>query len=63
MENCTVKVLNWLKKKKLAKSNKYRVLMMKDLMKYEDAADKLQAAHKNFEKIKKRIGIFEPEEE
>jgi hypothetical protein len=36
--------------------------MMKDLMKYEDAADKLDAAHKNFEKIKRRIGIFEPEE-
>ena len=44
MENCTVKVLNWLKKK-LAKTNRYQVLMMKDLMKYEDAADKLQAAH------------------
>jgi len=37
--------LNWLKVKKLAKTNKYRVFMMRDLMKYEDAADKLKAAH------------------
>ena len=56
-----MKVLNWLKVKKLAKKNKYQVLMMRDLMKYEEAADKLEAAHKNFEKLKKKIELFEPE--
>ena len=37
--------------------------MMRDLMKYEDSADKLKAAHSNFEKLKKKIGIFEPKEQ
>jgi hypothetical protein len=52
-----------LKAKKNAKTNKHQVLMMKDLMKYEDAADKLAAAHLNLSKLKKKIGLFEPEEE
>ena len=34
MEIRIVQVLNWLKKKKLGKTNKYRVLMTKDLAKY-----------------------------
>lgn len=37
--------------------------MMRDLMKYEDAADKLKAAYQNYEELKRKIGIFEPEEE
>ena len=50
-----MKVLNWLKKKKHAKTNKHKFLMMKDLMKYEDAADKLKAAYQEYDEIKRKI--------